>query len=740
MAPDDAEALADPLDHASGGTDIASPDDPADMVVEAEQAGLAAPEQVPTDVPEDEKALVKDWWSRTSATADFKDACSRMEKDLLCIMGGTQTEIDDAAKVTVNHVYRNTMQTVALTVPENHGVRWSPREEVQPLTGEPMPPEMVERKKKQLGLAAVVSTLMRTFGEECNLQEKLEAWVQDGSHFRASILKVWFQADLLTDALSDERLPDAQDNYANLRVLVERFARGEFNRDDADFYRMRDLMAGLGKDELTVKCGIMVEEVPLNQYRVDPSVTAPEHHYTARWERQDVLKTRSEVAACFEKVKLEDLDKCSVWSTDEAGKLIKSAMDDRTATADSGAAVTALPSGNAKRKDDDWLLCAEIYDYVTNQRITLVEGLEYVADKQPLDKQAFGGSPYVVLVMNRVPGRWYGISDTELQDKIQTAINRLRTDEEESRDAALPRWAFDPAAIEGKALASIKNAGPLEYVPVPVAGKGTLKDSLMELAGNHAHNGQDFANSRMAMMTELRAMAMLPEQALGVTGGAEFAAEVNVAAAGATIMAKYRQARIARALKRFYDKSAQLILWNVGMDMAVRYAGPMAAKYWLQTAPERAEVFETLRLSIDINMDRQLDYNKRVESISKLLEVLVKLGMPFDKEALGKLLVKYLDLGEDGEALIQSDPNDLVMRLVASVQENPQGLTPESMMALAQLGAVAQQQVKVMAAEQAAAEAAGGEGGEQAGGAMPPVPGGVPAPAQAEAPMPAMAV
>lgn len=727
----------DPLALAAGGTEIES-SDPADILVQAEESGHLAAEQVPTDTAEDEQALVKQWWDRTQETADFKDAIARSAKDMLCILGGTQTEIDDAASVTVNHVYRNTMQTVALTVPENHSVKWSPREEVQPLPGEPVPPELIQRKKGQLGLASVVGVLMRTFGEECNLQEKLEAWVQDASHFRASILKVWFQSNMVTDALSDERLPDAQDNMANLRVLTERFARGEFTRDDADFATMRDLMKGLGKDELQVKCGIMVEEIPLTHYRVDPSVTAPEHHYTADWERHDVLKRRSEVLACFDKVKIEDLDRCSVWGMDETGRIIKQEAQDRTSTATNGVNVTSQATGQAKHKDDDFMLVSEIYDYQTNQRRTLVEGLEYFADVQPLDKQAEGGSPFVVLVLNRVPGRWYGISDTELQDKIQAAINRLRTDEEESRDAALPRWAFDPASIEQKALDKISKAKALTYNPVPVSGKGNLVDAIVPMSGNHEHNAQDFSTSRMAFMTELRAMAMLPEQALGVTGEAEFAAEVNVAAAGATIMAKYRQARIARALKRLYDKCAQLILWNVGADMAVRYAGPMAAQYWTQAAPQRAEVYESLRLSIDINMDRQLDYNKRVDAISKLLEVLVKLQMPFDKEALGKLLVKYLDLGEDGEALIESDPNDLVMRLVQSVQENPQGLAPESMAALASLGAMAQQQMVNAALQQAASEG-GAPGAPQDAGAPPAVGGEAPAAAPAPQPMPAMA-
>lgn len=733
----DQEPAVDPLSLAVGEDPAAA--DPAGFIDDAVADGTAMGEDqdVATETPEDLKSQVHEWLTRTQETADFKAACIQRDKDLVVILGGTQAEIDDAAQITVNHVYRNTMQTVALTVPEHLSVKWSAREEVGVLPGQMLSPQITqaieERKRKQKGMAMVSEVLFKRFGQECNLQEKVEGFVQDGSHFRAAIMKVWFQFDFDADPVSADRLPDAQNNHADLRTLVIRYARGEFTKDDADHQKMKDLLATMNRTELEVKCGIVIESIPLDQYRVDPAVTSPEHHYTATWERHDVTMRRSDVLAKFQNVKPIDLEQCGIMVPDEAGKLIRQKMEERTSPNET--AIQPNPRhmpGNRSPKDDDWLLVSEIYDYQTNHRLTLIEGLEYPAAKVPLEKMPFGNSPFVCLIMNRMPHRWYGMSDTEMQGKIQAALNRLRTNEEEARDNAQPRWAFDPAVIGEKSLNSAQKAAAWTFNPVPVTGKGTLAESLVPLAGNHEFNPQEYDITKL--LTEMRAMAMLPEQALGVTGAADFAKEVEVAAAGATIMAKYRMARIKRALRLLFDKTMQLIMWNVGVDKAVQYAGPLAAEYWPKEPMQRWEIYETLKPEVEVAMDRQLDYAKRQQALVQVLEALGGLGVTMDKELLAKLLIKYLDLGEEAQALVQSDPNDLVQRLAESIQKNPGAVSPEAMMVLAQIGQQAQQAVVSMAEQTAAAESETAGGGPAAGGGAEPAPGAPAAPAAPELP------
>lgn len=697
--------------------------DPTDIVDAAVADGTAAPERQPTVTPPDKAALVREWWQRTAETADFDSAVKQTEKDLETIEGGTVEETSDDAEITVNHAYRNAIQTVALTVPDMQSVKWKPREEVEPLPGMAVPAEVMQRRRRQQGLAAVVTILFHRFAELGFVQEKVEAYVQDSVHFRMSIFKTWFQRDLGTDPIGEERLPDEQDLIAKARVLVELYDRGEFTQSDARYAQMRECLNSIGKTELDVRRGIVVELVPLRQYRCDPAVTGPEHHHTAAWERNDVLYTRDEVLAKWPHIGVDDLTNAKVYAVDETGRAVRQAREQQTTTTREIMSARNLP--DMQPKGDDWLLCAEIYDYQTNTRLVLVEGLEFPAVEEPIVAGPTGMSPFVILVENRRPRSLYGFSDTELQAKTQRQRNRLRSQEEDSRRNAQPRWAYDPAAInDAKVIKAIETAAPWSMIPVPIA-KGSIKDAIFPLAGNHEHNPQDFDDSKLAR--EQDKMAMLPEQATGVTGTANFSSEVQVAAAGANALARYRQTRILRALKRLYDKIAQLILLNVPQELAVRYCGPLAAVFYPAQPMDRREIYDCLEIEVEIALDKQLDYARRADSLAKFIDVLAKAGVQLDRDTAAKLLGKFMGIDE-AKDLVQPDPNDLVGRLMQAMQEKPETLAPEALAALIQLGQFAQQQALQQLAQQAAA--APQPGGQQQPGA--PMAPGQPRPQLAE--------
>ena len=714
MLPEEPVAVVHP--DGGAGTDGG---DPADMIDAAVEQGFAAPEREATETTPDRAALVKSWWDRTAETADFKAAVEQRDKDLETINGGTATEVADAAEVTVNHVYRNAIQTVALTVPDMQSVRWKPREEVEPLPGMVMPPEIAQRRRSQQGLASVTTILFQRFAELGHLQEKVEAWVQDSVHFRIAIFKVWFQRDLGSDPIGEERLPDELDMLAKARVLIERYDRGEFTKDSDEHAAMRNCLAAIGKTELDVRRGIVVEMIPMAQYRCDPSVTGPEHHHTAAWERNDILMRRHEILEKWDHVSPDDLSTAGVYSVDATGRAVKQAREDRTTTTHEIHALQALPGSVAS--PEEWLLVAEIYDYETNTRLVLVEGVEFPVVEEPIACGPTGMSPYVILVENRRPDQMYGFSDTELQAKIQRQRNRLRSQEEDGRRNGQPRFAYDPAAItDAKVIANIQKAEPWTFVPVPINGKGTLKESIVPLAGNHEFNPQEYDDSKLGR--EQDKMAMMPEQALGVTGNAEFAAEVDAAVAGSNAVARYRQTRILRALKRLYGKIAQLILHNVPQELAVRYAGPMAALFYPAQPMQRQEIYDGLQITVEVALDKQLDYAKRADGLVKFMDALAKHGVRVDANTAGILLAKFLGI-EEGKDLIKPDPNDLVGRLVQAMQEDASVLAPEALVALAQLGEQALAQAQQLMAQQAAAgDAPGQQAPPQPGAASPPPP------------------
>lgn len=689
----------DQLDQPATQLDIALPgsaEESAGLIDQSVEAGIAAPEREVRETSPETRAMVDHWWTITAETADFRAAIERMLKDEQVLDGGDSKDVADANISTVQHVYRNGIQTLALMSPGASGVRWKAREQAEPIPGMSEPVEQQQERRKAMGMASVCTTLFRRFAEASDFDERSEAWIQDSIHFRAGLVKVWWQRELSTDPISRDRLADQQDQLALLRTLVEQYDQGEFGPDDPPHRQMTQLMASLGVSEADVRRGLVIETVPLGQYRIDPSVTGPEHKKQARWERHDILMQRDDILAKWDHIGYDDLQRCCIVTIDEQGRWLKQDMQTRTERSGMPRDTRLQDRTPGSISGEDWLLVSEIYDYQTNTRLVLVEGLEFPAVEEPLQ----GGSPFVVLVLNRRARSFYGYSDTELQSKIQAARNRLRTQEEDAREAAQPRWAYNPAVInDPKVIDAIRKAGPREMIPVPVPAGDDLSKNIIPIAGNHEFRPEQFDDSKLGQ--EQDKMAMMPEAVLGVSGKAKFAAEIQAGTSGGAALARYRQERISRAYKTLCDRSMQLILANCPQELAVRYAGVMALEFYPKQPMDRNELYDGLTIEVDVALDKNLDSSERTRLLVQWAEIMQKMGVRFDAETSGKMLGSLLGLGDEAKGMIVSDPNDLIARLADAMQQGKIPLVPEAFAALQQIIAGAQQQMAEMMAAQA---------------------------------------
>lgn len=708
---------ATPLDGALPG----SAEESAGLIDLAVDNGAAAEERPPRETTPETRAMVDHWWKATEETADFSAAIERMLKDEVILDGGDAKQVADPAECTVQHVYRNAIQTVALMVPGAAGVKWKARPLAEPIPGMAESMEAQQARRRAMGMASVCTTLFNRFAEASDFDERGEAWIQDSVHFRAGIVKVWWQRELATDTISRDRLADQQDQLALLRTLVEQYDQGEFGPDDPPHRQMTQLMASMNVSEADVRRGLVIETVPLGQYRIDPSVTGPEHKRQCRWERHDILMQRDQILAKWDAISYDDLQRCTTFSVDEQGRWLKQDMQARTERTGQAGDSRRMDRTPGSLSGEDWLLVAEIYDYTTNTRLVLVEGLEFPAVEEPMQ----GGSPFVVLVLNRRARSFYGYSDTEMQAKLQTARNYMRGAEEDAREAAQPRWAYNPAVInDPKVIKAIQNAGPGDMVPVPVPAGEDLSKNIVPLAGNHEFRMEQFDDSKLSQ--EQDKMAMMPEASLGVSGKAKFAKEIEAGTAGGAALARYRQKRINRAYKALCDRSMQLILANCPLELAIDYAGPMAAEFFPQAPPDRNKLYDGLTIEVDVALDQNLDSSEKTRLLVQWAEIMQKMGVKFDPETAGRMLGHLLGMGDDAKSMIVSDPNDLIARLNTAMQDGKIPLVPQAMMALQQIISAAQQQMAQMMMAQAAQQGAPG----QQAGQMPPPAAAPPAPGQ----------
>ncbi len=700
---------------------------PPDMLMEHDEAGTLAVDRQTTDTPGEMTALVKQWWDRTAPRTAWTDAVDQTEKDRITLTGEDPKreagQKEDGFEITVNHVYRNAIQTVAALVPDQHAIRWEPREVAEPLPGQPVNTVIVQIKQRAEGLASVLGILCRRYGEEIQLQEVIEAWVQDACHFRISVLKIIWQggSDRARQALSKGRMPDELTKLERFLYLNEAKHRGEFTDNDAQWQEMKDLMITLKIDKADVRTGLLVEVLNVADWRCDPRVTGPQNVGTADWMRHDTYMTRAEILGQWQNIDPDDLTAGIVYIVDEYGRAAKRDAEDQQRVVGQARTTDTGGRSRAPAKDDDLLLVAEIWDQVGREVWVLVEGLEYPAVRYNPTTPLETFYPFVPLVMNRNPNGLYGFSDTELQAKLQAAVNRMRTGEENARLNAQPRYAYNAATIGPEDAKRIANAEPHEFIPLPL-GKDDIRSAIMPLVSSHAFHPEEHDTAKL--MDEMRRMSGQTEEATGGNGNPEFSSQVQVAAAGANLLGSYRKKRIDRGLTRAYDIMGQYLLFNLGQVPAQRMAGPMVAQYWPQKPVDRQSLYQALGVKVVANIDAAAADGKRLSAIGTLLDTAAKNGVRLPVAVILKLMAKIMGEQEVAD-LMESDPNALIGDLAQTVQENgPQSVTPEAMQILMQL---AQQLAPYLAAAQAQAAAAAQPGqGDPA--APAPVPADAPAP------------
>lgn len=746
------------------------------------------------DVPNRVREYTKRWMSRTSDTEPFRDAVRQVEQDLKDLFpvakqakarkrrGGkgkadenTDRSRAEDREVRVAHIFRNSLHTVAITVPDKHSFEFEARPMVPPLDRTQRP----IGKDPMLNQFGITATLVADgYLQEISWQARAESWVRRAVNHRAGIVKLRFQRSYHGQPLGSSSLPDSQDNQARLQALQEAFLRGDFSTEDADMEEMRRLaMTVTGGSELRLWQGLVADRVPLEHFRVDPKVRSLEDLCSAGWMEEDHFLTKQQVSERFpfqikepaegqvlpdgempwEGVHPRDLESCGVWhqgSQIAGDQLDKWREEQRT-------------DDETFRWQDELVRVMEVWSNDEQMVTWFLDGVDYPIGQWKAERRPARFFPYHVIVMNPWEGTWYGRSDTELQGPIQSRMNRKQSDEEKARWLSLPRGIGNRGSLEEEDILDLPPPGKIKMVRMP---NEPLDKNLVWVQMPFVKE----AFNTDVDKADLQKMAGSPEQALGLTGEAEFAAEVHVAAAGSSIATNFRKGTVRRALEEFYvavgeillqelrrdevvqmvgehavwpefydEREAQQALMQVhgevlttvreqlqaGMIPDVQQAAQMAQELFEQrkmevfSGPEpltREALFKRLRIKVNVSINGRLDDERRLRALTALLQVFERLGLRVNPEPMARLMAGLLGEDDELDNLLELDPVALVQSLAQALQQNPGELDAESAALLAQLGQLAQQ---LLAAQQ---QPAGGGGESSGGGAPPPAPMGGP--------------
>ena len=563
--------------------------------------------------------FVKQWWTTTNDVPDYDvavRAARECQKTLFPqwfdrtdrFRGNVPLELrtrKDDRRVRVQLAYKNVLQTVAMTVPDDHTYKWVPEAQVGADAGIADPTVQA--------LADTLLPVSKSYCEEAGFQDIVQGWVQDACQYRLGIMKVVFDKEYLSDTSKiHSEGKDQQDNIQRLRALLEDFDNKRFTDQSAEYKEIEMLSESLGidKGELKVWTGIRAELVPIDSFRVDPAIRGFEQVYQASWMSHDVqmsvdeIKTKypfklNEDGQTFTGAHPDDLSQYSKNNTNTSPNVPKPSYGNQ----EKGKGPHPVPDSKA---EIDRLTVREVWARKLNKVFVMIEGIDYIIAEwvpDPTPKQWY---PFRLLRLNRVTGQVYGISDVELQMEIQHRINRKRTDEEKARWLSLPRGIYNTQGIEQQEIGKMRDHNPGEWKGLNLGGAKSIKEVMEFVSFPFDVNAFNTSQDEI----EMRQMSSLPQQFMGGTGGGgiKYSSEMDAAMQGAAISANSRGACIRKAVEGTYDLIAELLLQNLSPEDAMEIAGPMA--FWPKVKTEQ----EARRILAEIDAQVAQEIQQKVQA------------------------------------------------------------------------------------------------------------------------------
>jgi hypothetical protein len=499
-----------------------------------------------------------------------------------------------------------------MTVPEDLDFMWEAKEQVPPPQDPMAPPVSENGDPIQAAFGKTLRIVEKELLEEAGLVPRLRAWVQDSCFFPAAILKATFRREYQSASLNpNPGDKDETDGIARLQSLVSQYARKEFNEDSSQVSEMKSLLTGLrDKARITRWWGIDLQLVPLDAFGISEECADMVNWYDAPFMFQDALIAGEELLTKYKYKVGEDgetfgilpdeLTQALPWdtnnsSTDPNAKNRSSRNKQLTApnaTPLNTVSTTGTAGVDPKKRQ---YLVREIWCKRDRNVYVIVHGLDHFVDRYVPQKTSEQWYPFHIVSPNRVPTEIYGASDLELKRDIQARIHRKRSDEEKARFLHLPRGIYNKAAgTDEKEMVKLQDIPPGQLRGINF---GTTQQKVDDMVQWWKYDYDPMSFDTTKDEQDLDQMGALPVQSLGQTGSANFATEVSVASAGATVATNFRKSIIEQAIEAMLTAIAEILLQEVTPEEARRIAGPFAMWPEIYDEAEAAGIIDAAKVA-----------------------------------------------------------------------------------------------------------------------------------------------
>ncbi len=482
----------------------------------------------------------------------------------------------------------------------------------------------------------------------------------------------------------------------------------------------------------------------------------------------------------------DDLKSAVSYESDSTKALLESARRRQERERNASSQFEAKDGDKDRALEDRLFLVKEIWAACEGHMVFwLVDGLDYPTDTWYPPKQPRGWWPYYVHSMNPQPGTWSGRSDTEQQGPTQDRINRKKSDQEIARWLSMGgRGVVDTSVIDGSVVEKLRNLKPGELLKLNLNG-ADIQKALMWLITPYNKEAfdtsEDEADERLTHHLPQAALGVTDDKTTAtaiqtanqgsqvafndrqfefnrvleriLTGAADIVVQedrpedVRRESGPHALWPKvYKNADAMKIMQAIYQRVNQQVTNEAhGAIIQAQMTGDPTDVIALQKTiderisqlteqeclkafgtPEpmtRESLFERVQLRVHANMNGQMDRERRVMMLTKLLQQLVGLGVQVNVEPIARIISGLMGEQDAMGDLIKPDPNQLISMLQQIAQTDPSGVTPQSAVALAKMGDLAKAYLARMQATGGQPAAPGGQPPADApAGQVPPPP------------------
>ena len=534
---------------------------------------------------------------------------------------------------------------------------------------------------------------------------------------RVGWVKLSYQREYTKDPIILNRLEDAQDQMAALAANVTSLMDEQgYSKDELTVKEMeleQTIKAMESQVSVMRSEGLVIDNIPVEDIRIDPDVDNLEDYKRAAWIAQRTWLSRDALCEQFD-MKPKEAAKLTSYKRSGSGKPEVSG--------------NAVPYGTDTDAED--LICAwELWDKSTGTVYWWAEGgKDWLRDPWQPAKAGQRFYPFFMLGFNWVDGKEWPLSDVELLTKLQDEYDISRVQEAKHRELTKPMFIADRARVDRRDVTSFSVGEIGEIILIDAGGQPVNQVFQPAMHPPMIPNVYDISRVR----GDMEWVSGLGDAQRGAVGRAKTATEASIQQEGLSTRVEARKDQLEDYISEIASFATEILLQELPIELVQRYAGMSA--YWPADQMTKDQIYSMSEIKIRAGStgkpNKQQEMQKWGMLMPEIKEVMERaiqmqeeMMIPISMNPWVKLLSETMRKADEAFDVMEMFPEELVMYLDQIGQQKRQMQQMELQMAQLQMQMQAQQMMmgdqQMMGNEMALEQQAGAVPPEQADQPMP---------------------